>query len=215
MNNNINDIAHKALVLKLNANFQAVGVELVSKSLCDLMTGVVLAIDIVYKTNEDGSPNFNEYEYINPVNWETWIKLKVRDYDLVIHSTKMTVRVPTVVIAKNYAKMPMRKFKKKPTTEGLRIRDNNIDIYTGKKLGDNDKISIDHLLPLSKGGTDTYDNVGLTTKELNNKKGNKLNHEIGLKPLFTPTIPKPVPISQTIRKVRHHTWSFFINKKYK
>jgi len=47
------DIAHKAIVLKLNKRWKPVGVELVSKTICDLMTGVVEAIDIVYALNED------------------------------------------------------------------------------------------------------------------------------------------------------------------
>jgi hypothetical protein len=46
----------------------------------------------------------------------------------------MNVRVPTVVVAKNYSKIPKKKFKGKPTKEGLAIRDNLIDPYTGKEL---------------------------------------------------------------------------------
>ena len=62
------DIAHKAIVLKLNKLWRPVGVELVSKTICDLITGVIEAIDIVYSVNQDGAPNFNdEYEYVNPV----------------------------------------------------------------------------------------------------------------------------------------------------
>ena len=48
------DIAHKAICLKLNKLWKPVGVELVSKTICDLMVGVIEAIDIVYTTNPDG-----------------------------------------------------------------------------------------------------------------------------------------------------------------
>jgi len=205
----MNNIAHKAIVLKLNRLWKPVGVELVSKTICDLMTGVIVAMDIVYTTNPDGSPNFEEHEYVNPVGWDEWVKLPVRPWDLSIHSTHLHVRVPTVVITKNYSKVHEKKFKGKPTKEGLFIRDNGIDPYTGKEL-EFEEATIDHVIPKDRGGTDTYDNTVLTTKEINNRKGNKLNSEAGLTLLFQPTHPKPVKISHTIRKARHHDWKQFL-----
>lgn len=203
------DIAHKAIVLKLNKLWKPVGVELVSKTICDLMTGVIEAIDIVYMTNPDGTPNFDEHEYVNPVSWDEWVKLPVRPWDLSIHSTHLNIRVPTVVITKNYSKIPEKKFKGKPTKEGLFIRDNGVDPYTGQELA-YEEATIDHVLPLSRGGTDTYENTVLTTKEINNKKGNKLNSEAGLNLMFKPTQPKAIKVSHTIRKARHQDWRPFL-----
>lgn len=203
------DIAHKAIVLKLNKLWKPVGVELVSKTICDLMTGVIEAIDIVYQMNPDGTPNFEEHEYVNPVSWDEWVKLPVRPWDLSIHSTHLNIRVPTVVITKNYSKIPEKKFKGKPTKEGLFIRDNGVDPYTGQELA-YEEATIDHVLPLSRGGTDTYENTVLTTKEINNKKGNKLNSEAGLNLLFKPTQPKAIKVSHTIRKARHQDWRPFL-----
>lgn len=207
----MNDIAHKAIVLKLNKNWTPVGVELVSKTICDLITGVILAVDIVYSQKEDGSPDFDNYEYVNPISWDEWITLPVRPWDLSLHSSKMTIRVPTVVITQKYNKVPEKKFKGKPTKEGLLIRDGGLDGYTGELL-DPSEATIDHVVPVSRGGSDTYDNTVLTTKEINNKKGNKLNSEIGLPLLINPHNPKPVKVSHTIRKARHHDWKHFLVK---
>lgn len=207
----MNNIAHKAIVLKLNRLWKPVGVELVSKTICDLMTDVVMAMDIVYATNPDGSPNFEEQEYVNPVNWADWVKLPVRPWDLSIHSTHMHVRVPTVVITKNYSKVHEKKFRGKPTKEALFIRDNGIDAYTGDEL-EFEEATIDHVLPLSRGGEDTYDNTVLTKKKINNDKGNKLNSEAGLTLLVDPHTPKPIQISHTIRKARHPDWKQFLVK---
>jgi 5-methylcytosine-specific restriction endonuclease McrA len=208
----MNDISHKAIVLKLNRNWKPVGVELVSKTICDLMTGVIVALDIGYALNPDGTPNFEQQDYVNPVNWEKWMQLPVRDWDLCIHSTKMQIRVPTVVITARYDKVPKKKFHGKPTKEGLAIRDNLRDGYTGDEL-DLEAATIDHVIPTSRGGTDTYDNTVLTTKEINNRKGNKLNSEIGLKLVVNPHQPKPILVSQTIRKVRHHDWKPYLVHK--
>lgn len=203
------NIADKSIVLKLNRNWVRVGVGTVGDTICDLMTGVVTAVDITYPFNDDGSPNFTTYDYIKPVRWDEWIQLPVRPWDLCINSTKIKIRVPTVVITTKYAKIPEKKFKGKPTKEGLFIRDNGIDPYTTLEL-DFDSATIDHVIPTSRGGTDTYDNTVLTTKEINNRKGNKLNSEAGLVMQFLPTQPKPMLVSQTIRRARHHDWKHFL-----
>lgn len=206
------DIAHKAIVLKLNKHWKPVGVELVSKTICDLMTGVIKAIDIQYELNEDGTPNFDAYNP-NPVGWEEWIQVPVRPWDLSIHSTHMHIRVPTVAITLNYAKVPKKKFKGKPTKEGLFIRDNATNAYTGEEIEFN-QATIDHVIPISRGGTDTYDNTVLTSKEINNIKGSRLNSEAGLTLLVNPHLPKPIEVSHTIRKARHHDWKHFLEKKF-
>ena len=205
----MNDIAQKAICLKLNKSWQAVQVAVVQDVIVDLVNDVVEALDIQYKVNPDGSPDTAQYDYVHPVKWDEWITLPIHPWDFVIHSAHLTIRVPTVVITKHYNKMPMKKYKGKPTIEALFYRDDGKDIYTGRKL-DYDEATIDHLLPRSKGGKDTFENTGLTTKEINNTKGNKLNSEAGLKIHFKPTSPKEVPIWKTIRKIRHPDWSFFI-----
>ena len=108
------NIADKSIVLKLNRNWVRVGVGTVGDTICDLMTGVVTAVDITYPFNDDGSPNFTTYDYIKPVKWEEWVQLPVRPWDLSIKSTKIKIRVPTVVITTKYAKIPEKKFKGKP-----------------------------------------------------------------------------------------------------
>lgn len=208
----MNDIANKAIVLKLNKKWRPVGVGLVSKTICDMMTGAVLGMNIVYATNEDGTPNLDVQEFVNPVSWDEWIQLPVRPWDLCIHSARMVIRVPTVVITSKYFKVHEKKFKGKPTKEGLAIRDNLRDGYTGEEL-DFQECTIDHVLPISRGGTDTYDNTVLTTKEINNKKGNKLNSEAGLTLVVTPHNPTPIPVSHTIRKARHNDWKNFLMVK--
>lgn len=211
----MNNIAHKAIVLKLNKNWQAVEVQLVGKAICDLVNGVVKAVDVVYETNPDGTPNFDIEEYVNPVSWEQWITLPVYDWHESISSTHMTIRVPTVVICKDYAKVPEKKFKGKPTKEALAIRDNLIDAYTGKEL-DYDTATKDHVVPLHRGGKDTYDNVVLTTKEINNMKGSRLNSECGLDKMYVnPHNPKPILFPQTIRKSRHQDWDIVLGRTKK
>jgi 5-methylcytosine-specific restriction endonuclease McrA len=61
--------------------------------------------------------------------------------------------------------------------------------YTGKKLT-KDQLSIDHIIPSSKGGQNTWENLITCEKSLNTWKGNKSLKECGLKLLFKPEKPK-------------------------
>jgi 5-methylcytosine-specific restriction endonuclease McrA len=48
---------------------------------------------------------------------------------------------------------------------------------------------MDHVIPKSRGGTDTPDNVVLAHKDVNNRKGNKTPQEAGL----------PVPVIKKLQ----------------
>jgi 5-methylcytosine-specific restriction endonuclease McrA len=206
----MNDIANKSCVLKLNALWQPVGYGIVADALIDLVGGEsVQALDIQYILNDDGTPNFSEQPTLNPVGWDEWKTLPVRHWDLVIHSTKLTIRVPTIVVSLNYSRMPMKEWRGKPSKEAIFIRDGGKCQYTGKKL-ERKEMSVDHVLPRSRGGNDDWTNLVATSKEINSRKGNSLNSEIGLSLLKQPTIPRPIPVSQLIREVKHKDWELFL-----
>lgn len=211
----MSNIADKAIVLKLNSRWEVVGYGIVADAIVDLVGGESLsALDIEYPLDENGNPNFNESPSMVPVNWEQWLTLPIRPWDLVIHSSKLSIRVPTVVIAKNYHKMPLKMWKGKPSKDAIYTRDGGIDQYTGKPL-DKKFATIDHILPKSRGGSDDWTNLALTSKEINSAKGNRLNSEIGLKLLKQPMTPKPVPVSSLIKEIRHQDWNLFIDKAKK
>lgn len=206
----MNDVSNKSCVLKLNSLWQPVGYGIVADALIDLVGGEsVEALDIQYILNDDGTPDFNKQPVLNPVGWEDWMKLPIRPWDLVIHSTKLTVRVPTIVIAKNYRHMPMKMWRGKPSKEAIFIRDGGKCMYTGNKV-DRKNASVDHITPKSRGGSDDWTNLALTSREINSRKGNLLNSEAGLKLLKQPTVPRPIPVSQLIREAKHVDWNLFI-----
>ncbi len=208
------NIINKSQVLKLNSAWQAVGQSTVGKALVDLAAGKsAMALDVEYEKDGNGNYIFDENGWptecgARPVDWEEWITLPVRpELDGVIHygnGTKV-MRAPTVLIAKNFGKMPKKSFKGKPSKEAILLRDGYIDQYTGKKLR-RDEATIDHVLPQSRGGPNTWENLLTTSKENNSKKGNRLNSEIGYKPIRPPTAPRPIPVSHLIREIKHPDW---------
>jgi hypothetical protein len=42
-----------------------------------------------------------------PVTWDAWLKLPVRDDDNQVNTPRGPVRVPTVIVAANHAKVPL------------------------------------------------------------------------------------------------------------
>ena len=204
-------IVDKNICLTLNDFWKPVGQTTIADAIVNLPSDVsdYLAVDIGYETNPDGTFDRSKVEYMNPVPWETWITLPVREGDFVIHSPRLTIRAPTVIIAKGCKKMPKKKFRATPSKQGVWIRDGGRCQYTGRKLS-KDEASIDHVVPRSKGGKDVWTNVALTSKNLNREKGNKLNSEAGLNLKTPPKRPGDIDLCLTIREARHPDWEHFL-----
>lgn len=203
------DITQKAIVLKLNRLWQPVGYGIVQKAIVDLVAGVSQAINIEYAVLDGGKPDFENVTSMQAMDWDEWVTLPVRPWDFAIHSKYLSVRVPTVLVAKEFAEMPVRKFEGKPTGAAVFARDRGIDQYTGKKLSA-DEASVDHVLPSSRGGKNEWENVVLTHKDINFMKGNQLNSEVGLHLIRQPKAPPPLPLSALVTSIRHPDWKPFL-----
>jgi 5-methylcytosine-specific restriction endonuclease McrA len=73
-----------------------------------------------------------------------------------VRTARGAIRVPTVIVAVNYARVP----KKRPklSAKNIRERDGNRCQYTGKLLHP-DEGSLDHVVPRSRGGADSWENL--------------------------------------------------------
>ncbi len=191
---------NKNICLVLNSNWQPIAIRNVRDSICDLMSENYDAIDVSYDENGDLST-------MMPTNWEDWKNLEIREGDYSISSPSITVRVPTILVAKSFSRMTYKSIKL--SNDNIRKRDNNICQYTGKRLLYNEG-SIDHIIPKSRGGKDTWDNLVLCEKKLNTKKGNKTPEEAGLELINQPVKPKIKPFSAEIEKKQHKDWSHFM-----
>lgn len=205
----MDSILDKQLVLQLNKNWQVIGVRSVRQaivSLCSESDGQkpALALDILMAKDENGK---DILVYANPVEWDEWVTLPVRDCDLSISTSRTQIRVPTVLVAANYARIPMKRPRLSPGA--IWERDQGTCQYSGKKLtrkGGN----MDHVIPRDRGGKDTWENLVLSDVGINSMKGNRLNSEAGLTLIRQPKAPPAVPASASIREARHATWAPFL-----
>ena len=204
-------ILDKPIVLSLNRAWQVIGHRTVKQALIALNGGgdglaPAVGIDIAYPKFEDGSWDFDRPLYLSPVSWTEWIKLPVRDFDFVVATPTMQIRVPTVMISTHYAQMPVRV--PRVTRQAIFERDRGVCQYTGEFVGRNG--NLDHVVPRDRGGRDSFENLVWAKQEINSRKANRLPHEAGLRLLRRPTAPKPLPISATIREPKHPDWRHFL-----
>jgi 5-methylcytosine-specific restriction endonuclease McrA len=152
-------------VLVLNRVWQAIDVKPVHEALSMMAAGASTGLDIREDT-------------MIPVTWDNWLTLPILREDEVIHTSKLAVRMPTVIVACNYSKIPKRR--PKFTLRNIARTYGNRCAYTDRVLRP-EEWSKDHVVPLSRGGKDVPENVVLAARDVNNRKGDKLPHEAGLR----------------------------------
>ena len=192
----MNETLYKSTVLVLNRNWQAIEVKAPYEAFCMMAVDTATALDI----QEGGA--------MCPVKWVDWLKLPVRESDNCVHTVHGPVRVPTILVLANYAKVPKRRPKLSP--RGIWERDGGVCQYTGRKLAPGEG-SIDHIVPRSRGGGTTWENCVLADRQVNTRKGNKLPEEAGLALRRKPFVPKEMPATDCIRNTHSvPDWEHFL-----
>jgi 5-methylcytosine-specific restriction endonuclease McrA len=141
-------------------------------------------------------------------DWDEWLLFEIGDNEECIHSAKTKIRIPEVVVLKNYNKIPKRKLRL--TKRNLMFRDKYCCQYTGELLKPSE-LDIDHVQPLSRGGTNSWDNMVVTSIKLNRKKDNKTPEEAGLSLIKEPVEPKPISFFLDPRIEIPKSWPKFID----
>ena len=186
-------------VLVLNRSWQPINVMPVQKALVMMSTDVATAMD------------FSDEGYFVPVRWKDWLELPVRDQDDGITTPSRVVRVPRVIIAIQFNKVPVKR--PRLSLKHLRERDNHRCAYTQRVLKP-DECSMEHVVPRSKGGATEWKNVVLADKRINNMRGNRSLEEAGLTLKIRPHVPTAKPFHETVcSNLKFAEWEFFVKKK--
>jgi 5-methylcytosine-specific restriction endonuclease McrA len=193
----MSDILYKTTVLVLNRNWQAINVRTPAEAFCQMATNVATGLEI------EGEG------HIRPVTWDEWILLPIREQDETVHTVRGPIRVPTVIVAVNFAHVPKKRPKLCART--IRERDGNRCQYTGRLLHPEEG-SLDHVVPRSRGGRDAWENLVWAAKEVNQRKADRLPQEAGLKLLRMPRAPKELPVTALIRNTAGiEDWRLFLS----
>lgn len=104
--------------------------------------------------------------------------------------------VPSVIALRAYVNVPRRRAHW--SRKGVLVRDKYICVYCGVQPGSIVKnkvltksdFSIDHIIPRSRGGRDTWTNTACACASCNHRKGNRTPNEAGLRLRWEPKTPR-------------------------
>jgi 5-methylcytosine-specific restriction endonuclease McrA len=144
--------------------------------------------------------------------------------DILIRSPNISINLPSIVILKKYLNIKNFKLKVDFNKRNILIRDLMTCQYCGKKYQENifDKnilnnlLTIDHIIPRSKGGKSDWTNVVLSCKECNIEKSDKIIYPkiMPKKPTYYELIEKRkcLPVKISNKSWIHYIQSFWKNK---
>lgn len=111
---------------------------------------------------------------------------------------------PSIVRLKVYAPVPYKKIML--TRRNLLRRDRSRCQYCGTS----EKLTLDHVLPRSRGGRDTWENLVTACMPCNNRKGNRTPEEAGMRLLRPPFRPSHVMFIRHIIGTLDDTWKPYL-----
>lgn len=114
----------------------------------------------------------------------------------VLRAADGALHVPRILRLRRYIQAPRRNAHW--SRAGVLRRDRYTCIYCGSAPGDRqgahmlDKrdFTVDHIVPRSRGGRNTWGNTACACTRCNNRKGDRLPHEIGLRLRWEPKTPR-------------------------
>jgi len=125
---------------------------------------------------------------INITSWERAMTLMYKGKAAaVVYNGKMIngqFRLPEIIRLVNYIPLPFIGIVL--SRKNIYLRDNHACQYCGKSGG---TLTIDHIIPKSRGGDDTWENMVVCCARCNNRKGSRTPEEAGLKLISTPYRP--------------------------
>ena len=100
-----------------------------------------------------------------------------------LHAARLTVRVPSVIRLLEYRRIPHQT--RALSRKNILLRDRNTCQYCGE-LTSSSELTLDHVVPRSRGGASTWENLVACCHTCNRRKGNQLPAEAGMKLLREP-----------------------------
>jgi len=150
------------------------------------------------------------YEPLNICTWRRAVVLLMKGKaEQVEHNGKVIytdMPLPTVIRLRSYVKIPYKEISL--SRRNILHRDNYTCQYCGDKRHD---LTIDHIIPRSRGGLDSWDNVAAACLRCNVKKGDRTPKEAGMPLNCNPRRP----MSHVLFEISKHSFAGDYNwKKY-
>jgi 5-methylcytosine-specific restriction endonuclease McrA len=198
-------------VLLLNAHYMAMRVVSVRR-----------AFTLLFKRDASKRPiaevvHIEDGRYVS-YDFADWAELSAfkREFEPASHDWIRAVRfdlvVPRIVRVLTFAKLP--KHDVKLNRRNIFARDNSICQYCGKRFSSS-QLSLDHVIPRSRGGTSNWGNLVCACVKCNVKKGGRTPDEAHLSLIRPPVKPRRNPVvSIKLSDHRYRSWKQFLDAAY-
>ena len=192
-------------VLVLNRFYMAVHVVSVRRAM------VLLYRDLAEVINVEGGQYFN-YDFSA---WLDISSFRNADPEFAcektdwIRSVNFSLMVPRILRLNFYDKV--QRLTLRFNRRNLFARDNNTCQYCGKSFSLS-QLSFDHVIPKSRGGKTTWENVVCCCLKCNGKKGDSKPAEAGMKLIRKPVRPRQNPLlSVKLDNPKYEIWRTFLS----
>jgi len=152
---------------------------------------------------------------LSTISWQESVKQLVLERvtvlewydDWIISSPSWETKVPAVVIVKDYIKKNTTvRFSK----YNLFLRDQFTCQYCDEQLPHRNKCTVDHVVPVSRGGTNVWSNCVTACGPCNVAKGDKLHPKPRREP-YKPTYYDLIKNKELLQlKIKHSSWHNYI-----
>jgi 5-methylcytosine-specific restriction endonuclease McrA len=179
-------------VLVLNKVYQPVHVTSVRRAFSLLYAGAAKAID----------------EQFQLFDFDSWSALSAASHDSV-GTVERRIRVPRVIVLLAYERMP--KARVRFSRFNIYARDDNTCQYCGNRYRRAD-LNLDHVIPRSRGGSTTWENVVCSCVPCNLRKGGRTPAEAAMRLLRPPSRPRWTPMFRSAtRRAFYREWRPFLS----
>ena len=161
-------------VLVLNRLYQPVHVTSVRRALILLYRGAAKAVDEQYQT----------------FDFESWAEMSAALHEECIGTPRKRLRVPRVILLQAYDHLPRARVRF--SRLNIYARDHNTCQYCGR-TPQRAELNLDHVIPRSRGGVTSWENVVCSCVRCNLRKGGRTPEEARIKLLRQPTRPRWTP----------------------
>jgi len=192
----------KYRVLVLNRLWQAVNIVGVQRAFSLLLQDHA---QVIY-TGDDSFQMMDSAE---------WLELSAAsepvDNEAYIQTVRMRIRVPKVLLLREYDQLPVQEVRF--SRETLFERDNYRCQYCGNHFEES-QLNMDHVIPRDRGGRTSWENIVTSCIKCNSRKANRLPHQANMHLIRKPERPKWRPfISSLIGQDFDPAWDSFIKMK--
>jgi len=125
-----------------------------------------------------------------------------------LRAASFTIRVPLVIRLVYYVRIPY-KVSLPVTRRTVLARDHYTCQYCGRQPARKD-LTVDHVIPRSRGGHTCWENVVTACERCNGRKGNRTPEEAGMLLLSQPSRPRYIALALVEGSDVRHIWDKYL-----